>query len=198
MRRHNGEPVRRQRGLTVLELTIAVSLMTVVVAVMAPLLHGVRSSWATREAATESLANGRAFVHHFHHQVSQASGVTAVSDPATTSGYLQFIDGRGHEVRYEINAAGDIQFGPVGQLADLAGPVSAMRFTCYDGNDLSTAITYGGSIRFVTVEATFLNAHAMAHDETLSTSVYMRTGSVGAKPADDGGQMHIVPDSDFD
>ena len=198
MKRRNRQRVRRQRGLTVLELTIAVSLMTVVVAVMAPLLHGVRSSWATREAAAESLANGRAFVRHFHHQVSQASGVTAVSDPGTASGYLQFADGRGHEVRYEISAAGDIQFGPVGQLADLAGPVSAMRFTCYDGDDLSAPITDGNSIRFITVEATFLNAHAMAHDETLSTSVYIRTGSVGAKPADDGGRVHIAPDSGFE
>lgn len=176
MRRRHRQRIRRRRGLTVLELTLAVSLMTVVVAVMAPLLHGVRRSWATREAAAESLANGRAFVHHFHHQVSQACGVTAVSDVATANGYLQFIDGRGHEVRYEIDAAGDIQFGPVGQLADLAGPVSAMRFTCYDENDLSTPITDSHSIRFVTVEATFVSAHAATEAKTLSTSVYIRRG----------------------
>jgi type II secretory pathway pseudopilin PulG len=168
----------RPRGVTLVELVIAVSMMVVVVAMMAPVLHGVQSSWRTKEGNSESLAQARAFMHHLHRQLSQAVRITAVSDSETSQGHIQFVTCDDVEARYEIGATDDIQFGPVGSLVDLAGPVETMRFTCYDGNDFSTPTTDANSIRVVTVEATFRNPNTSGRDHTFSTSVYLRAGAI--------------------
>ena len=176
------------RGFTLVELTIAVALMVVVVAFFAPILHAVQKSWAIRTGKNEALAQARAFMHHFHRRVSQASGVSAVSDPTATEGYLQLVQGEGGEVRYDVHVAGDIRFGPVGDGADLAGPVGKMCLTCYDGNDCTTPVTDCNAIRLVHVEATFLNTTA-GPDLTISTSAYIRAGAVrdDEEPEDDEG-----------
>lgn len=169
----------RARGFTLVELTVAVVFMAVVVAFFAPLLHAVQRSWTVRAANSETLAQARAFVHHFHLHVSQASNVSAVSDSATAQGYLQFVDSEGSEVRYDVDADGNIHFGPLGARADLAGPVRSMRLSCYDGNDGTTPITDCNAIRLVHVDATFTDASGTGLDLTLSTSVYLRSGAVG-------------------
>jgi len=176
--RSGGVNAVRSSGLTVLELVVAVSLMAVIVAVMAPLLHGVQKSWAAKEAQSESLANARAFMHHFSQHLSQALRVTAVSDPAATTGYIQFITPDGNEVRYEVDSDNYIQFGLPGSLADLAGPAEVLRIACYDGNDFTTAVTDSNSIRFVTVEAAFRDPARLRRSQALRTSVYIRTGAV--------------------
>lgn len=152
--------------------------MAVVVAVMAPLLHAVQRSWTVKEADSESLANARAFIHHFSQHLSQASRVTVVSDPAATEGYIQFVAPDGNEVRYEVDSDDDIQFGPPESLVDLAGPADMLRITCYDGNDFTTVITDSNSIRFVMVEATFRDLGGVGRSQTLRTSVYIRTGAI--------------------
>jgi hypothetical protein len=180
-------PPLRQRGVTLLELAIAVGMMAVVVATLAPILHGVQRSWAAKEASSDILANGLAFVYHVHQQLSQACRVTAVSDATTAKGYIQFIASDGDEVRYDVDSGDNIQFGPVGTPTDLAGPVDTMRFTCYDVNDFDTPITDGNSIRLVTVEATLRSPDASAHSQTFRTSVYLR-----ADPPSQGGEDVIV------
>jgi type II secretory pathway pseudopilin PulG len=176
--RSGGVNAARQSGLTVLELIIAVSLMAVIVAVMAPLLHAVQSSWAAKEAQSESLANARAFMHHFSQHLSQALRVTAVSDAAATEGYIQFVTADGNEVRYEVGSDSYIQFGPPGSLADLAGPADMLRIVCCDGNDFTTAITDSNSIRFVTVEAAFQYPARLGRGQMLRTCVFIRTGAI--------------------
>jgi hypothetical protein len=63
----------------------------------------------------------------------------------------------------------------------LAGPVSSLQFTCYDGNDFTNAITDGNSIRFVDVETTLPNPAALGQDKMFTTSAYLRAnGNVAA------------------
>jgi len=176
--RSGGVNGARQSGLTVVELVIAVSLMVVIVGVMAPLLHAVQNSWAAKEAQSESLASARAFMHHFSRHLSQALRVTAVSDPAATEGYIQFVTPDGNEVRYEVDSGSYIQFGSPGSLADLAGSADMLRIACYDGNDFTTAIADSNSIRFVTVEAAFRDPARLGRSQMLRTSVYIRTGAI--------------------
>jgi len=177
-----GRGTAGQKGVTLVELTIAVSLMAVVLATAAPILHAVHSNWTVKKGNDESLANARSLLHHVHLQLSQALRVTSVSDAGARRGYIQFVGREGGELRYEIGPAEDVEFGPPGELAPLAGPVSVLRLICYDDRDLASPVTDVNSIRFVRLEVTFPNAAALGRDHTLSTGVYIRAADGNTAP----------------
>jgi type II secretory pathway pseudopilin PulG len=173
--------------VTLVELLIAVGMMAIVAAALAPILHGVQRSWAAKEANSDTLANGLALVHHLHQQLSQASRVTIVSDATTAKGYLQFVASDGNEVRYDVDSGDNIQFGLPGAPTDLAGPADTLRFTCYDVNDFDTPITDGNSIRLITVEATLRSPDLAGHSQTFRTSIHLRVD-----PPSQGNEVVVV------
>jgi prepilin-type N-terminal cleavage/methylation domain-containing protein len=161
------------KGLTLLEMVIALAMMSIIFASIMPQFTAIRNSWASRQGAAESLQNGRILIDHLNHNLAKAVKITAVSDSSETNGYIQFENNDGNDLRYEI-AAGYVQFGEAGDLSDLAGPVSKLQFTCCDACDLDTAVTDVNSIRFVKVETTLTNSASMGQDKTLITSAYLR------------------------
>ena len=96
-----------------------------------------------------------------------------------TKGYVEFEDNDGNTMRYEIGAGNLVQFGPVGSLSELAGPVSQLQFTCYDACDLDTAITDVNLVRSVKARATLTNSAALGRDQTFTAQAYLRTNSLG-------------------
>jgi len=163
-----------RQGMTLLEIVLAMAIMTVVFASIVPILGHARRTWDAQEGAADMLQNGRVLVEHFMHQVSEANEVTAVTDGSETNGYLQLKDAEGTSLRYEL-ASSYVRFGEVGDLSNLAGPVSLLQFTCYDACDLDTPITDVNSIRYVKIQATFTNTAPEGRDMTVSAGAYLRT-----------------------
>ena len=82
-----------------------------------------------------------------------------------------------NNLRYDVDVNSYVEFGAVGDLYELAGPVSLFQFTCYDACDLDTPldpITDVNIIRFVKAETTLTNSASLGRDKTFSTSVYLR------------------------
>jgi len=171
-RRHN----LSRRGMTLLEMVLAISITAVVFAALLPQFRVILNSWATREGAAESMQNARVLIDHLNRNLSKAVRITDVSDSSETDGYIQFENNDGDDLRYEI-AGGSVQFGVVGDLYDLAGPVSQFQFSCYDAYDLDTPITDIYNIRFVKVQATLANPTAMGRDITFTVQTYLRTNT---------------------
>jgi hypothetical protein len=90
---------------------------------------------------------------------------------------------------YRLHRVRIVEFGPVGNLADLAGPVSKLQFTCYDAQDFVNPITYVDSIRLVKVETTLTNA-GPGQDQTFTASAYLRSSYESNFPP-----FYIEPDS---
>lgn len=169
-----GEP--SGRGLTLVEMIIALAMMGIVFAAIVPLFGQIRNSWDSKQAAAETLQNGRILLDHLNSSLSKAARITAVSDSSETDGYVEFQDNDANNLRYDINDTTNyVRFGYVGELYDLAGPVSKLQFTCYDACDLDTPITDVNTIRFVKVETTLPNPAALGMDKTFITSAYLRT-----------------------
>ena len=156
-------------------MLIAMAIMAIIFAAIVPQFRAIQNSWASKQAAAETLQNGRILIDHLNRNLSKAVRITAVSDSAETNGYIEFQDNGASNLRYDIGANKYVEFGPIGSLSDLAGPASQLLFTCYDGNDFDTAITDVNDIRFIKVQTTLTNPAAMGHDKTLTTSVYLRT-----------------------
>ncbi|HUT46537.1 MAG TPA: prepilin-type N-terminal cleavage/methylation domain-containing protein [Sedimentisphaerales bacterium] len=164
------------KGLTLVEMIIALAMMGIVFAAIVPLFGQIRNSWDSKQAAAETLQNGRILVDHLNRTLSKAVRITAVSDPSQANGYIEFEDNDANDLRYDVNdTTSYVEYGYVGELYDLAGPASQLQFTCYDACDLDTPITDVNSIRFVKIETTLTNPTAMGKDKTLIASAYLRT-----------------------
>lgn len=168
--------IRASTALTLLEMVIALAIMATVFAAILPLFRNIQNSWDSKQAAAETVQNGRVLIDHLNRNLAKAVKITAVSDSATTIGYIQFEDNDGNNLKYDIDNS-YVRFGLAGDLSDLAGPASQLQFTCYDDSDFSNPITDVNDIRFVKVETMLNNLAAMGQDKTFTTSVCLRTNA---------------------
>jgi type II secretory pathway pseudopilin PulG len=167
------------KGLTLVEMIIALSLMTIVFASVVPLFGQMSDSWDSKQAAAETLQNGRILMEHIQRNLSKAVRIISVSDSSETDGFMEFENNNSEILRYDINTANsNVEFGLAGDLSELAGPVSSLQFTCYDACDLDTpmsTVADTNSIRVVKVGAIFTNQLSSQQDKTFSACIYIRT-----------------------
>jgi len=156
-------------------MIIAMAIMAIVFAAILPQFRAILNSWDSKQAAAETLQNGRVLMDHLYRNLSKAARIIAVSDSSTTNGYIEFVDNDANSFRYDVNSISSyVEFGLIGSLSDLAGPVSQLQFTCYDASDLDTPITDVTAIRCVKVETTLTNT-GPGQDKGFSTWAYLRT-----------------------
>ena len=182
--RKQSKKTRLYPALTIMETVLSLAIMAVIFAVLLPQIKAIQGSWDSRAGTAETLQNGRVLIDHLNRNLSKAVSITDVSDSAETDGYIEFEDSAANTLRYDIAADDYVEFGTVGSLNDLAGPVSRLLFTCYDGNDMATPITDSSAIRLVNVQATLTNPTGAGRDLTVRTSVYLRTGPLPGEVVD--------------
>jgi type II secretory pathway pseudopilin PulG len=174
-------PIARNKcGVTLMELVIAMAMIAIIFAVVVPQFVVIRNSWDVKQGSAEALQNGRVLMDHINRNLSKAVRITAVSAYTDTDGYIEFEDNDGNTLRYDIAASNYVEYGTAGNLADLAGPVGSLTFTCYDACDLDSPlspVTDTNDVRVVKVDATFSNSASMGQDKTFSTWVYLRVNS---------------------
>ena len=163
--------------MTLLEMVVAMSIMVIVFVAVLPQLSLIQNNWDSREGIAETIQNGRVLADHLSRNLSKAIKITAVSNSTDTTGYIEFLDNDDNTLRYDIAVNNYIEFGQVGSQSDLAGPVSSLQFTCYDGNDFSSTTTDGNDIRFVKAEATVTNPASLGQDKTFTAWAYLRTNA---------------------
>jgi type II secretory pathway pseudopilin PulG len=168
------------KAVTLLELVIAMAMLTIIFAVVVPQFAVIRNSWDIKQSSAEMLQNGRVLMTHMKRNLSKAVRITAVSDSSDPDGYIEFENNDGNTVRYDIAGNNYVEYGVVGNLFDLAGPVSSLVFTCYDICDLSTPITNPADVRVVKINATVTNSALSARSMSFTTEVYLRVNSQAA------------------
>jgi type II secretory pathway pseudopilin PulG len=170
--------ISSRRAVTLLELVLAMVMITIVFAAVLPQFAIMGRSWDSKQGSAEVLQNGRVFIDHISRNLSEAKIITAVSESSVTNGYIQFKDYNDVTYRYDIASADNyVECGPVGTLTDLAGPVSSLKFTCYDACNIDTPlspVTDVNVIRLVKIDVTFTNSASMGQAKTFTTLVYLR------------------------
>ena len=167
-------------ALTLMEMVIALAIMAVIFTIVLPLFRSIYNSWDSARASAEAIQNGRVLTEHLSRNLAQAVRITAVSESSVANGYIEFENNDANTLRYDVDANNYVQFGIVGDLYELAGPVSQFRFTCYDACDLDTSlapITDVNLIRCVQVQTTLTNSAALGQDETFTVEAYIRTNA---------------------
>jgi prepilin-type N-terminal cleavage/methylation domain-containing protein len=168
----------RLRAMTLIEMVVAMAILVIVMAAVLPQFRCVQNSWAYKQSSSEILQNGRVLVDHLTANLSQANHVTAVSAPSDCNGFIEYIDNDGNTVRYDLKANGNVEFGSAGSLSELAGPVTKLRFVCYDINNLSLPTTDPNRIRLINVEAVIANAANPEISRSFTAEVLIRTNAL--------------------
>ena len=165
--------------MSLMEMVIALSIMTIIFAAILPLFGQIRSGWESKQAVAETLQNGRILIDHINRNLVKAVKIAAVSDSLVTNGYIEFEDNDANTFRYDVNGtSGCVEYGPVGSLSDLAGPVNQLKFICYDPCDLDTPITDVNSIRLVKVETQLTDSLGLGKNIAFMTCAYLRVNPV--------------------
>jgi prepilin-type N-terminal cleavage/methylation domain-containing protein len=164
---------RCRTALTLLEMIIALAIVGIVFSAILPQFRVIFNSWDSKQAAAEILQNGRVLINHLNNNLSRAVRIMAVSAPSDVKGTIKFQNTAGVTQVYELKNVGKyVEFGTQGNMYELAGPASSLKFTCYDACDVAT--TDAAYIRSVQVSATFPNPAPLGQSKTFTTWVYLR------------------------
>lgn len=152
---------RFHRGLTLLEMVIAVAIIAILFAVLVPQLRAIQNSWDAKAGRAENLQNCRILMDHLDRNLSTAMRIVEVTELSEIDGYIIYEDNDANSWRYK-HTSDKVKFGSggvdTGQL--LTRPVNSFRIFCYEASDLDTPlnpVTDPNIIRMVKVEATFPN-----------------------------------------
>jgi len=161
--------------MTLIEIIMSMAIVVIIFAAVMPQIRAIRIGWATARERSELVENGQALMDHITFSLMKAKRIMAVSDPCDVNGFIEFRDNNSNIMRYQIGANNYVQFGPVGNLSDLAGPVSSLQFACYSPYDLNTPISDVDYIRSIEVQAGLPNPNEMGRDQSLTAWAYLRT-----------------------
>ena len=177
--RYRNNRNRLRRAMTLVEVIVAMAIMSIVFAAVVPQIRVIQNSWDSKAGAAETLQNGRVLMNNLNYNLSKAVKIIAVSGPADSNGYIEFMDNEANCIRYEIDSVSNyVKVGQDGDLYELAGPVSQLLFTCFDSNDFTTPITDVNSIRFVKVQTALTNPAGLDQDMVFSAQTYIRTNGL--------------------
>ena len=135
----------------------------------------------------DAVQNGRILMDHLYRHLSQAERIMSVSGSGESLGYIEFTDYAETTYRYDISDSNYVEYGELGSLVDIAGPVSQLQFRCYDGNDMASGpITDVNAVNLINIEVTITNSGERAQDKVFSTTVFLNGGAILTTPYFEG------------
>ena len=162
------------RGTTLVELTVATALMATVFAAIMPLFAGIRNSADARWAGLEMVQNARVLNEQLCRYLTQARRMVAFSASTDDSGFIEFEAQDGVVYRCAVGTRGYIEFGPVGKLCELAGPVEYLRFACYSDSDLDRPVPTPEGVRLVNWEVGLKSTGQLTKGKSLMGACCLR------------------------
>jgi hypothetical protein len=179
-----------RRGTTLVELTVAVAILATVMAAIVPLLVGIRNSMDSRWAGLERVQNARVLNEQLCRCLAGAQRIVAVGDRRCDDGHIEFEAADGRVYRCALGAGGWVEYGPVGSMQPLAGPVEYLRFACTDGREVVHSMSDPNDACLVTWEAGFQSSGGHTAARAVAGACYLRTGRLrtpASAPRTDGG-----------
>ena len=131
----------RRSAMTLLEVTIATTMMTTMVLAVSLIVRTGYTAWLAEEADAAKVEAAQAVVRHILRKARQAESVMNVSLPSEPAGNLSLLMPSGQKLVWARNAATDeVNFG-LGTASDLLGEgISDLRFIAYKADGVTTTV----------------------------------------------------------
>jgi len=168
-------PIRdmSERGVSVVELLIVISLLATVVIIIASPFRGTHQIWEVGDRKAEVTQNAIIGMDKMTRELKQAWGIISVSSPSVTSGYIEFIDRDGSTVRRFQCNEGYLEYGTPGVMNRLAGPITSLTFACYQDNGIVQTIA-PDEIKSVKIQMNTSDSEGKVASVPLSSLVSVR------------------------
>ncbi|MFC1652426.1 lamin tail domain-containing protein [Planctomycetota bacterium] len=167
-------PHRYRRGFTLIELMLAVGLLSIIGVATVGLIRQSSEDFLYGSRRSHLLQEGRAALAKMVRTLRQAAEFTNVSGPSDTVGSVTFLDNTATSRQFQLDSgSGELQYGQTGSLSMLTDSVTSLTLTCYDesGATLSDPVTTA-DIRSMKIDATLTDATDSSISFDLTTRVY--------------------------
>ncbi len=185
--------IRFEKGVTLVELLLVVSILAIALTTIPMFTKSGDLSWRTEDNKAEVTQNALIGMDKLVRELKQSRSITDVSDSSNSQGYIQYVDRSGaSEKRFQYNN-GYLEYGDLGALDRLAGPIGSLKFTCYDINGNVTTVV--DEIKSVMIELTTikdgisvpLTSRVFIHEDIAGFAV--EDGSSGGGSGGSGGGL---------
>ncbi len=176
----NGKDFNRERmnrGWTLTELVMVLSLVSMLIVILLPQFRILYKSWDLKETSAEIQQHGRVLADHLHRELSSAKAVTAMSDAGVSMGYLEYLDAADQPRRYEVGSGNYVYYGSPGDLSLLAGPVSRFQIAGYAADDLQNPTADAAAVRLVRIQSVIESPTLAGKNKSFSFSACLRASS---------------------
>jgi len=165
----------KARGMSLLEVIIASTILTVVVSSVTILMRTGRDAWQANSDDQARLEAAHATVRHVVRRVRQATSVIAISSASDTSGTISVLMETGEIYVWNHDSGSDeVHFGVTSASSLLGENVTQLKFTGYEA-DATTASTTVSDIQAIKIEAQISLPRETSGTKTITSWAWIRT-----------------------
>lgn len=158
-----------KHGFTLAEMLFTVLLIAILMAVIYPYLRASQRGWQTVDRRAEVIQNTRVGMDKMLKILREATAFTSVTAASNPSGQIVFLDKDGNTKEFKkYNDGTNEMLGYVsgGSTYSLAGPITSLKFTCYE-QDGDTTTTTTDDIKSVEIELIVSDSEGEVPSQTI-------------------------------
>lgn len=172
---HRNIDSRRRRGMTLLEMAVTISLLTVVITAVAALLRTTANTWDAYDSDHSRIEAAHGLARHFIRSFRQVSRVTSITTATDTNGMLVVTTSSGGSLAWFYTAE-QAYYRVDGVDHLLADNVRELSFQGFKADGV-TATENPDEIRAVRISVTIQLDREVDNERTVRCTGWLRTKS---------------------
>jgi len=166
---------RRRSGFSLLEMMVATTIMATLMTSVVVILRSGYAIWNAQEQDIAIADSGNAVLRHFVRELRQATNVTAISAPASTTGNLTFLTASGGTRSWSYNSGqSQVLFNNGTATQVLAPSINGLTFVGYAADGV-TQTTVVDDIQIVKCSVTVTLTQGGGVARTIACRAWLRS-----------------------
>ena len=167
--------IKRRSGMTLLELTLATTLLTTLVAATGLVLRTGHSAWEAHQGDAGRIIAANATLRHIVRRARQAQAVTDISQPSDTSGTLSLLMPSGETLVWAHDAADqEVTYGAGSADYLLAEGITELSFLGYEADGI-TQTTVPADVHSIKCQVSVQLPRATGGARSISCRAWLRS-----------------------
>lgn len=164
------------KGFTLIEALFVIALLTILLAAIYPHLRMAHTGWQAADCRADIIQNARVGMDKIVKALREAQSFVSVTASADSDGQIVFLDKDGNTKefkKYDEGSFGMLGYVSEGNTYKLAGPISSLKFFCYQ-EDGDTLTTTAGDIKSVEIEMVVIDSQGEIFAQTVTSRIFYR------------------------